>query len=1786
MINQLTLEVSELLYEILSTDQTYYLQQMADGTYKKKPGLLTPASIQKSINTSESTGAYQKNSNSTIKWLCFDFDVIKKHVGEESFDEAMNQLKVAVKYFCTSLDEFEIDYLLEFSGNRGFHVWITFSEHLNYSLGYDIVQTILENSGLKFDNNYIDIDLFPASKVPTGGVGKGVKLPLSKHKKTGTYSTLINGKNYLDVINSSSSLSVELLQSNIDILKSHKSISVKHIEESLGVFFRHYQDINENLVRIKRIKVQRSGFSLNSLFELWEESPPLKMLKNRITNNKNLSHEERKLIVGFFINLTARDNNNFNLDILHIVFSLTENYDKEKSTLAIHSLSSFYFPSQDQIETILKCRFTETLSIKDLIKKIIPNYLEHCEAKFDISNFDIGVTKRAEQNYIFQNDEAQSKKVLNELSIKDDHEFLIKITKIKDNDLPVNFYSHNRLEEDKTRKLITLAAPERVLTSCIVKQLIYFLDFPYSNNSFGYRVNKGFNGGYIFKPWLYQWIEFVSDISAALEDSANKDYYIVKADIKNFYDLIPHGNISRLLLGDANSNIYKKTSLLSESEKESYSSLVSCLLRVTSEIVSGSTGLPQGPAYARYLAELYLDNIDQHFDSMLATGQIFLYHRYVDDIFVICRTEEDANNIMEYLQKALDSISLPINEEKSSINKIANFQTKFDQYRSQSKYAVDKLSKNFDIATDTEKDLALTEFISLVQSDSCNDDLSFIFSHLSGITQTDEFKKEKVAPALNSGFGRGSLFRNIFMFVVENENNWDLLDDVKYFTELQSENLTSVLLNIPALNSESIRRFMQKNYSKLSLTKLVKEHLAYMEIVHEVNLGSNVEIDVYTILECIGISESPEQLNIKPETINKLTNNFSTVECLSEFTAYLYPLCINKNVSKESIAILSRIFFAKLYNDVSAKTLSINNHPAMLCEFSATRFYHLLCLFSLSDENRSEELLKAAWMYCVDLFNKTSFCTLSYKSYKWQEKLNLINIDNKKAQLVLAAIVEGSLHRGGVADERRIFEHFHNIIMIFVTSQKTLRDIKEINDELEKLSKITIFYKWLIEADDVTLFPKRSWFEANLSENDCTILRKGSKILFRKPEGAFNNPTSVLSNHNGYDEVIVGYDANNYSTVKDSLNGITVKNRLEKLIYLLKKNSDDDIGLPNIFSNERIIDRESLMPLSEELRGLNSLIFENEEGGLEIRKNTNKNFISLFFKIRSGDDNDEIINILSDKYINNFNAEVDLFEFICNMTSQLNDIGNIPDKFFYDIAIASALYLSLDDLNPLRKITTFVNQYERFNSDPSDRHIYCVNNSIAIEDSNATIFIDTIISSLDIVLEKIMPSLAFYLSNDIKNCKNELLKLISKLPNNEDFDLSNFKKTIAQISPLRGTIKLDGESYSNEQVFLLNITSNSIHQFSSEHTIVVSSCEHIFSFIKANTAYLIPFPSSISRLYLSIKERYDVFITKGGLDSSYPKLNNIPDLVNTPNYESALNVILIHKGVTKESAEITLKKWLISIPKRYHTPLINLIASHEVMSNNEISSFINKVKLLLASGKDNPMLIKRTGDFNGTHRLLNRETSIARQLDQIGPSSILNSVTRATIIVDNLISGTQIVKALKYYSLGTGNDDNYFDYSKNLKDEVSTKIKSLKYLDICCVLYTDIAIERIKDFFIDELNIKIIIKVVNGRDITNNAFFKSTNKISSKDKTEIIELFQDKDSLEDLCKNHLNMTSTTASSIIKESSDAVLETNLVTRYQSMPKKCFKILCAGLKHDPKCSPLERIPELNELKNGNN
>lgn len=153
---------------------------------------LTYSIIRKHLDGFVTIGAWQTNPETKkVKWVCFDFDGII----EEEYEKSR---KLFYK-----LKDIELNPLMEFSGRRGYHIWL-FIEPVDIAIARKFV--------LEISKDFEVSDVYPRNdKIEEGGYGSQVKLPLGIHRVSMKRSFLfddnlkplsqIEGQNFLIKLN-------------------------------------------------------------------------------------------------------------------------------------------------------------------------------------------------------------------------------------------------------------------------------------------------------------------------------------------------------------------------------------------------------------------------------------------------------------------------------------------------------------------------------------------------------------------------------------------------------------------------------------------------------------------------------------------------------------------------------------------------------------------------------------------------------------------------------------------------------------------------------------------------------------------------------------------------------------------------------------------------------------------------------------------------------------------------------------------------------------------------------------------------------------------------------------------------------------------------------------------------------------------------------------------------------------------------------------------------------------------------------------------------------------------------------------------------------------------------------------------------------------------------------------------------------------------------------------------------------------------------------------------------
>ncbi len=157
----------------INRDDCYPLQKEGVNEYFviKKP--ISDDLIKKHLEGRATIGSFQiDNKTNKVKWICFDFD-----------GDLDTELEKAKRLY-SKLKDKGFSPLIEFSGRRGYHIWL-FLEETNAKDAKKFATDISKDAGVS--------DIYPKQeKIDLSGFGGQVKIPLGIHRASGKRSYFLN----------------------------------------------------------------------------------------------------------------------------------------------------------------------------------------------------------------------------------------------------------------------------------------------------------------------------------------------------------------------------------------------------------------------------------------------------------------------------------------------------------------------------------------------------------------------------------------------------------------------------------------------------------------------------------------------------------------------------------------------------------------------------------------------------------------------------------------------------------------------------------------------------------------------------------------------------------------------------------------------------------------------------------------------------------------------------------------------------------------------------------------------------------------------------------------------------------------------------------------------------------------------------------------------------------------------------------------------------------------------------------------------------------------------------------------------------------------------------------------------------------------------------------------------------------------------------------------------------------------------------------------------------------
>lgn len=222
-----------------------------------QPVPLSEQKILEHLKGNITIGTYIQRPNSTVKYMIIDVDISKKIMlkterDKPVFQSYLEQAWIYAERIRKILDSFGMRSYVEYSGCRGYHVWILFAEWIPVRYA-NMFSDVIEQKISKERPEEITVEYFPnKARVKTGKYGQVIKLPYGHHIRTGEQSYFIeyDGNPVTELNPFLDSLSRNTLNAVKKVLAMNQGIREKSQDKVVDTNLDAFGELEESIVEI------------------------------------------------------------------------------------------------------------------------------------------------------------------------------------------------------------------------------------------------------------------------------------------------------------------------------------------------------------------------------------------------------------------------------------------------------------------------------------------------------------------------------------------------------------------------------------------------------------------------------------------------------------------------------------------------------------------------------------------------------------------------------------------------------------------------------------------------------------------------------------------------------------------------------------------------------------------------------------------------------------------------------------------------------------------------------------------------------------------------------------------------------------------------------------------------------------------------------------------------------------------------------------------------------------------------------------------------------------------------------------------------------------------------------------------------------------------------------------------------------------------------------------------------------------------------------------------------
>ncbi len=634
--------------------------QQGEDWYVPVPRMLDEFYVRRHLEGDVTLGLYLLSRASCCHLVCIDIDIPKSALGEVDFGDPAkkygylkDKLEAVLKALSRDLGVPPEAILLEETGGRGYHIWVFFSEAVQGQTAVAFGEALRRQ--LDFE-----IEFFPKQGrlTPEQKYGSLIKLPLGIHRKYGSSSFFFSLSAEGPQVIAGRDASMTRLRCLVPVAPEVINSAVQALGEGLPLKY-------EAAIPFSRLDQNRPQFEGNPK-QLVSQCTAMRNLRTKAERGNRLSHAEAFHLADVMLSIPG------GIGFVHdtMRLSLKDDFDEVRTHDEIERISPLHppncftlvrrgicpgyckegvrkrnedplVPGTSPCSVWLKNVPTRpAVDTGDLLERIgtvenlkraffqLKHYHEHEDAlffdPFDFEHFE---------DRLDANSEVLAKALIEKIELPFGGYLEVPLPK-----------KINETEELECRQMSYSTVYDQAPIQGIFNVVAPIVESRFQSSSYGYRWNTDARAPYrVFEDWREAYPRFRNDIMAALRQHPNG--FHVCCDIKGYYDHIDHDTLLeqlRPLVPDA--YIYE---------------MISRMVKTYKLTDRGGRGLPQGPAYARLLANLYLNDFDIFAGELSAA-----YFRYVDDFVLVFENERDAQRGLECIVRRLLELGLELSQEE------------------------------------------------------------------------------------------------------------------------------------------------------------------------------------------------------------------------------------------------------------------------------------------------------------------------------------------------------------------------------------------------------------------------------------------------------------------------------------------------------------------------------------------------------------------------------------------------------------------------------------------------------------------------------------------------------------------------------------------------------------------------------------------------------------------------------------------------------------------------------------------------------------------------------------------------------------------------------------------------------------------------------------------------------------------------------------------------------------------------------------------------------------------